>query len=371
MIQCYENIIGLAPVNTTCVPEMPPQYEGSKSGLYVSDLGVLDILGDEYKTSMLWDNLSEDRERATLAFIAETNTLLQRKVRHRMNPYTGKIGEPSGQGYTAYQNLAWRGIRIYCKNIPSAYIYLKSVYLSFNNSTDKILKIKDKYNNLLYENTAVHFSGGKATVGVNLKLPTADHFGSMEYFIYFDSVSGSGSLNNKIVCQDCTGFTAPFDKTNLPFYKQYKAGIGWANWMMIQGVDFNNDLNFDTFDSTVTVVKRDNSMSGIMLDMSVGCGIDEILCDQVKNFSVNAFSMSIAKAIQLKTAELFLTSILSSQKISRTTMINHEQVAAMRQEWRQECNEIINYVTSNIEVSENQCFDCRGLLDIGLGKIIS
>lgn len=375
-MSCYDNIIGLAPTNYKCIVEVPEELrdtvQKSISGLFISDLGVLDILGDEFRTSTMWTSLDQNRTQATLAFIAETNTLLQKKVRHRTNPYQGKIGEQTANSLVEYTGNKFQGVRLYCNNIKSAFIYIKNIELYFEGDNQRTLFIKDKYNNQIYFNDTIAPVNGKFIAKIDKKLLTANQDGSMEYFIYYNN-SESRAKNNRIVCPDCTGFKAPFDKTNLPFNQNYKSGIGWANWLMLQGIKFDNDSFFNVFDENVDVTwtAAQNAMNGIVLDVAIGCGIDDILCEQVQNFSINPFAMSIAKAIQLKTAELFTTYILSSNRISRTTLINHEQLAEMRQEWRMEYNEIINYITSNIEVSDSDCFNCRGLLDIGLGRILT
>lgn len=369
-MSCYDKIIGLSPtINFNCLPMLPTAMQGSKSGLYLSDLGVLDLIANDMSQPYIWDELDKAVKQAALFFTADTNALLQRKVSYKHLSFAGKIGEPNARA-SANTSRTYTGIRVACQGLNGSVLELRELELMFDTDFVTTIHIKNRNNQSVYYNDNVVVANGRAVVNVNLSLPTHDQMGAMDYFIYYES-QGNSYKNNRLVCSNCNGFAPVFNKANPHFNKGHRAGNAWANWLMIQGVDFDDDTYFDDFDS-ISSEKMDNAAKGIVLNINIGCRIDTIMCNEVQNFSINPFAMSIAKAIQLKAAELFTTMLLSTQKISRTTMINNEQITAMRQEWRQEYNnEIIPFITSNIEVSDNDCFHCKGFLDIRISSILS
>jgi hypothetical protein len=377
MANCYENIIGLTPENVACLPEVPTVETTSNSGLYITDIKPVDSLigiDDLYDTEgTVFTLLGKARSYAINSFIAETNALISKSVRMRQQAYLGKIGEPTAKDKVAASAFGWQGIHILCSSMFGATFTLKSIELIFEATGTKNVYLADKYNNVLMTATGVVLANGKGTIQANLTLPCYDNNGYAEYWIYYDNTANKAFANG-INC-GCTGFTPSFSKSSQHFGMGFTKGNGWANWLMIEGVQFSALNHFDSFDDYSaygTQARTNNVMNGIILDVSVGCSIESIMCDQVKDFYMNPFAMSIAKAIQLKSADLFTTSILSSAKISRATMINSEEMARARAEWRAEYLDILNYITQNVQIADqSDCFSCRPMIEMNVKPILS
>jgi hypothetical protein len=381
MPNCYENIIGLASEGNNCLPTLTDPQKTSNSGLYIADLEPIDSLIGinelSEETDYVWSLMEKARASATNFFIAETNGLLAKSVKLRQAAYSGKIGEPSAKELVTNEpaTYSWEGVHILCASMYGATFQLRSVDLVFENDNSRVLRVSDKYNNVLFEQTDIALTGGRATVQINLNLPCYDQNGYAEYWVYYDNDETNTPYANRINC-GCTGFTPAFDKSAPHFGKGYTKGNGWANWLMVEGVKFSQDDSFDDFDSwnlnDFPQERTQNVMNGLVLDVSVGCSIESIMCEQVAGFYINPFAMSIAKAIQLKSAELFTTAILSSAKISRATMINSEEMSTARQEWRMEYLDILNYITQNVQIADqSDCFSCRPMIEMNVKPILS
>jgi hypothetical protein len=377
----YNKIIGLSRTQHSCLPALTSEQLASDSGLYITDLVQLEsLLNVENLANSdagldLWDTMVMSRTQAASTFVAESNALMMTKVRAKLPGFNGLIGDSVGKGTIESDGHTYQGVHILCNPIEGAIITIKSIEIVFESyDTPVDLYIVNKRNKEVFISLDNVLVGGRKTIPVNISLPTFDAFGSAEYWILYKHEGGNVAYNNKIGC-GCNGFVPYFDKASPHFGRNYVKGNAWGNWIMVQGVKMTQEIgnvwDMAEFDDLTSKVLVDNAALGLSIDISVGCRIDSLMAESLKDYMVNPIAMSIAKAVQLKAAEQFSTLILTSQRLSRPILINHEQIAEMRAEWRIQYNEILDYITSNIQIEGSDCFNCRPLLDMRINSILS
>ncbi len=145
--ECYESIIGLTRSDCPCYTGMPDSAQDSLSGLYIDEL-----VGMSFIQSMtncdngndMFENMSKARDNAIASFQADTNALMLQNFKMRRNPFYGGIGRIV-ENNVALIDGNYLGVRMYCDNVKSGVLYIKSIGTIFKQTGAISLLI---YNNL-------------------------------------------------------------------------------------------------------------------------------------------------------------------------------------------------------------------------------
>jgi hypothetical protein len=72
----------------------------------------------------------------------------------------------------------------------------------------------------------------------------------------------------------------------------------------------------------------------------------------------------MALAIQHKGAALGIDKILSTSNLNRSVMIDREERLRERNEYLKTYGEMVNYIAENIDITQNDCYQCRDIYEM-------
>ena len=357
MTTCYNNIIGIARADCPCIPTDPPSgYNTSTSGLYLTDVAPFDSLQwDENCTDgSIWDLSAKAVSQAVTTFVADTNALLMRKFSPKREKFKGQIGEATGRE-TFNTEHTYAGNRLAFNPIRGGVAKITHIGTLFNGAGTVELNVYNALNELVATRTVDVLNGWKLNaLSTPITLETYIEFSPKhEYFIVYTYNASNKPRQNNINC-GCGGFVPWFD-TNKPMWAQHHPGNrSWANWVQVGGWSGDTLTDFDqTANSTST------QMNGLALQIELGCDVGQVLCNGSLDFETDPFALSIAYAIRYKAWELLAARLLSSNTITRQTVVNREMLQALKKEWNASYAENVNYITQEAQVRQNDCLACR------------
>jgi hypothetical protein len=133
---------------------------------------------------------------------------------------------------------------------------------------------------------------------------------------------------------------------------------GWSKWLM------PGNIETDTLDFTDLESTSGNNMNGLTFDISFWCDLSRQFCFDEPDLNDRQF-ISVAYAIQHISAYYLCTQILTSPNINRYTMINHEQLNALRQLHETKYKELITYLVETTDITNTDCLTCKNNIRIG------
>lgn len=359
---CYKSIVGLTRSSCECYGVIPDTASDSLSGLYLDELVALSFLQSMTNCdndNNLFVGMERARDNAITSFQADTNALLLQNFKMRRNPFTGGIGRatPSTQPLLTLGN--YLGVRMYCDNVKSGVLYIKSIGTLFNE--DGVVDL-DIYNNLgeklhtLALNTIAN-THKQNTVDIELPLHS-DYTDHLEYFFIYQLTDTHTPKVNDIKC-NCGSFKPRFD-CNKPYYNtKHETVYGWADWLMVGGI---NSVNLPKF--TDCGCSTNNHLYGLTFNVMLKCKIGEVLCQEQLDFEGNPLAAAMAIAIQNKAGENLVNWILQSGNLNRFTMINAEQLIEDAKDFKRTYNEMIKYIVESADITQNDCLACKDVYEM-------
>jgi hypothetical protein len=100
-------------------------------------------------------------------------------------------------------------------------------------------------------------------------------------------------------------------------------------------------------------------LNGMSLEVEAGCDMSAGLCGMVETFGANPFAMGVATAIQRRAAAILMRKRLSSSQPNRNNAVNREGIEKEVRTWEAEYLEVINYLSSNMPETANDCLECK------------
>ena len=362
---CYANIVGLYSGDCNCYDAAPAGYDISDSGLYLSDLlepSFIDGLLNCDQGASVWTLMEDVRDLAIRNFIADSNALMLQSNKLRRQPYYGGLGMSTFTRDLSVVNGYYAGARIITPIIRSGYLKIKKIGLLLNTTTPLTLDIYDRNGTNLYTlnlNATANIHTVNDITDITLPLYD-DYLDYMEYwFIY--TVNGFQPKNNGVYsCVTC--------ERNKPEWGQfiYSPKHKWSNWLNIGGFTSAALPNF--MNTTTSGV---SSLYGLTFQVELGCLVNEVFCKDQLDYEGNTLAQGMALAIQKLSAVYFIDKILTSPNLNRDIMINREQLGIMKQEWIAGYQEMIHYITDNIDVTATDCFECRDIIEMLHGGIFA
>lgn len=364
-ISCYDYIIGLYSGDCDCLDGRPVDYNVSDSGIYISDLlepTLINGLLNCDQGDSVWELMEFVRDLSIRYFIADSNALLLKSNKLKRNPYYGGLGSSVWTKDLSLTNLDYAGIRIMTPLIRSGYLKIKKIGLLLNSTQAVTVYIYDRNGTLLHT-LSLNSTANIHTLNdiTDITLPLFDEYlDYMEYFIFYQ-VNGFQPKNNGVIgCTSCQKNKPGWGTWN--FNHKYP----WVHWLNIGG--FHSTGLPDFMNSTQS---GSDYMNGLTFQVELGCLVNEVFCKDQLDYSGNTLAQAMAIAIQKLSASLFVDKILTTPNLNRFVMIDREQLTKSKEEWKQTYQDMINYIVDNIDITANDCFECKDIIEMIHGGIMA
>jgi hypothetical protein len=362
-------IIGLARQQCPCADTAPTNFNVSASGLYLTDLepfGMLEGLED-CEHGGTWAMLEAARYEAVQQFKTDMIALLSQRYKAMRAPFKGVLGEMGGT-VALESNKQYVGLRLYCGNIKGGILHLKELGTLFEADSSITLYIYNNLGELLH---TIHDADTKpnklSKSPLNITLPMSHDFTNhLEYFIIYEYDINNKPIVNKAHC-GCGGFN-PMYSTQRPYVSHSHTGSRqWAAWVMMGS--YESDTLTDFMNNTN---RAPNRFNGLVLNVEMYCKALELLTDDGDiNFDANPLAMAYATAVRFKAAEELANKLLLSNNLNRAVMINREQIASERENWRKQYLEVTRYLSQTMDISQNDCFCEKGGFEMQTNSIFA
>lgn len=359
--ECYNSIIGLTRTDCECYGVIPDDAADSLSGLYIDELvglSFIQSMTDCDNGNDLFQNMVKARDNAITSFQADTNALLLENFKMKRNPFKGGIGRAVSNNNVSLTTGNYLGVRMYCDNVKSGVLYIKSIGTLFKGVGVIDLMI---YNNLgkligtypLNTDTTLHVQNS-----VDIELPLhSDYNDHLEYFFIYQL----GAIEPKINDLKCScGSFKPVFNCKQPYYKyKHETVYGWADWLMAGGI---NSATLPDF--TDCGCSTNNYMYGLTFNVELRCKIGEVLCQEQLDFEGNPLAAAMAIAIQNKTGEWLGNWILRSGNLNRFTLLNTEQLIDDVAKFKATYEQMIKYIVESADITQNDCLACKDVYEM-------
>jgi hypothetical protein len=373
---CYEDIIGLYQGDCNCLDGRPAYYNVSDSGLYISDLlepKFIDGLLNCDQGDSVWELMEIVRNLAIRNFIADSNALLMKTSKLKRSPYYGGLGLSTYTKDLALQAGYYSGVRMISPLIKSGYLKIKKIGMLFNQTNVVNINIYDRNATLLYTldlNTTAN-AHNINDVSVSITYPVGateivlplfdDYLDYIEYWFVYQLPAGMQPKNNSLyACQSCLKSKPAWGD----FY--YSGKHPWTNWINIGG--FSTSGLPDFMDANYS---GSDYLNGMTFQVEMGCMVNEVFCKDALDFEGNTLAQAMAIAIQKLSAKLFVDKVQLSGNINWQRLINGEQLQKSKEEWQASYNEMISYIAENVNIDGNDCFECKDMIEMIKGGIMS
>ena len=354
---CYDNIIGLSRTECDCY-EDPAPYNYSASGIFLDELEPLKKLNGLLNCESgldLWLMLHRARQEAILQFIGDANAMLLKYNRLKRQPFYGAIGRVK---YTKNQVCTvgtHYGVRLYCADIVSGEMEIKKIGGLFAQTGNLDILIYNNLNELIDTVTIATTAGQHTLTTVNLKLPMhSKYVDNLEYFFVYQ-YAGNSPKNNDLHC-GCGGTKFYFNTMKPYFHTQTKQTDGWAKWVMA-GAYSGGVADFSDVTTTTS-----NNMYGLTLEVNFTCKVGETWCKDYLDFQANPLAAAMAFAIRYKAGEILIDRIMRSTNINRMVLMDAEQNQRDKEMFAAKYNEMMVYLTDNVDVTTTDCFSCKDII---------
>ena len=365
---CYGYIVGLYNGECPCYDFAPADYNESQSGRYLSDLfepKFIDGLLNCDQGDSIWTLMEDVREGAVRDFIADTNAVMMKVNRLKRQPYKGAIGRAGWTKDLSLEVGRYAGVRMFCADIVSGFIKIKKIGTLFGTTGTITLSC---YNNLgdLIETWTLDTTADThdVTTITELELPLHNAYvDNLEYWFIYEIPYNP--KDNNLLC-NCGKWRPVFNLSN-PYWHQIKSNkqYRWGDYLMAGGY-YGTLPNF--IDPPTTANDR---TYGLTFDVELGCKVGEALCLEELDYESNTLAGAMSQAIQKKMGAMFVDKILLSQNLNREILTMREDLAGFKNEWLKGYYEMINYIAENVEVENNDCFECRDLIEMSKGRILA
>lgn len=369
LYDCWDYVIGLYKGSCSCWdPKVPyhDDYDTSYSGLYLNKLAPLQSLRglENCENGHLWEMMVEARDEATINFVTDLNRSLSDRYTLRYRPFTGVIGRGNHNDDRAI-NANFAGVIIRCNPLKGAVMTLKGIETIFSHTGTVTVTIYDNLNTNHGSYILNTVTDTKTENDItDLELPMySDYIDTLEYYITYPVAD---QPRNNDLCCFCGSFK-PYYSLQSPYYtKQKKPVYGWANYVMVGGIEVDDVDFMDTDTVPVSIY-----MNGLILDVSFNCNFGKTYCDDSLDFEGDPIAAATAHAILYRSAFLLADAILMTGEINKHIMIHQEQMIEFQKEWVIKYNEMLKYISENVDITQTGCFGCRELNQIHRAGLLS
>lgn len=361
-LECYDYIIGLYSGDCECYDSRPDDYNESDSGLFLADLmepKFISALLNCDQGSGIWDLMVRARNLAIKNFIGDTNALLLKSNKLKRTPYYGALGRAVFTKSLTLTAGHYAGVRMFCADIVSGYMKVKSIGTLFDVTGPLTLWLYDKYGTLLQTfnlTTLANRHQVNAITPITLELHDK-YLNNCEYFWIYQ-VGAPMPKNNDLVCS-CERWLPVFNTDAPYYYSTSRQAKGWSRYLMAGGINSAAMPNFMDYGSSAS-----NYMYGLTFEIELGCKVGEVLCKDQLDFDGNTLAQAMALAIQRKAVVITIDAILGSQNLNRLVMIDREELLRKKAELEESYLTMVNFIAENVDITANDCFECRNIVDM-------
>lgn len=369
---CYSSIVGLSRTLCQCY-DIPSDASDSLSGLYIDELESLSAINSIVNCDNnqdLFEQLYRARESAIISFQADVNALMMQTFKLKRDTYKGGIGRATSKQNINQITGNYYGIRIYCDNVRSGMLHIKSIGALFSNDRSFDIYIYNNLGELVDSETIITQSNVLKQNPVDIELPLHNDYADyLQYFIIYQlGDPGYHALGNDLIC-GCDHFKANFDLRKPYFNNRYAdKKYDWAQWIMVGGYASNHLVPI--IDDCL-IGTANNLMYGLTLEVELKCKYNEVLCKDQLDFETNNLAGAMAIAIQHKAAQILGLWIIKSGNLSRWNMINGEQIVADIDRWGKTYADMVTFIATNADISTNDCLECRDVWEMAKHGIFS
>lgn len=357
---CLDTAIGLSRTECVCFEDTPTGYNISDSGYYIDEAEGFNLSmaqgSADCEQGGIWDILLKARENAIKDL--KGDLLVQLGVNYKKtiesNSYT--IGS---QKYTTSYNpgTTYAGVRIVPRQINNGVIKLNTVKLIMNTTGLIQLRLFNNLSSTPLQSFTISAVANQAisSAALNYSLPMYVSGEEIEYYLVYELPVSGLPLQNKIACSECLKW--PVTCCDSPcFGNRIVKDQLWNNDIMIGGIKGN------TWEELDEQTGSSNQNNGLILNITMACDYEDIICQNLDYGAGNlptATGMAIAKCLQLKSAAYTISTLLTSQQVSRLNMSNREEIGYLRSRYMKEYNDRIMWLAKNMDVSQNGCYTCE------------
>jgi hypothetical protein len=359
---CLDTAIGLSRTVCNCYEDTPPDYDVSDSGYYIDEAEGFNLsmagASEDCEQGSIWDILVKARENAIKDLKGDLLTQMGANYKKTLETNSYTIGSQKYETSGPYNpGTTYAGVRLVPRQIHNGVIKLNSVKLLFNTTGVIQCRIFNNLSSTPIQSFTVNCVANTASASsaLNYSLPMYVSGEQIEYYLVYELPGTGLPLQNKIVCSSCLKWEMKCCDTPC-FGNRIVRDQMWHNNLMIGAI------KGDTWEDLDGQTGLGNQMNGFILNITTACDYEEIICQNLDyglGSLPTANGMVIAKALQVKSAAYVISSLLTSQNISRLNMSNREEIGYLRSKYMKEYNDKILWLANNMDVSQNGCFYCE------------
>lgn len=346
-MECLDNIIGLSETTCPCFDDnKPDDANESESGIFLDQLDGFNLKviqsGDDCGKGGMWDRMTQAVRNAKVDTRKDLLGCIGQNYKPIHPIFSGQIGEADFKDPLTLSEQ-YAGVKIYASQLRGAYIYLKRIGIVVDTAVPVTVEVySTKFGGTLVNS---YTTPGPVTANVLtwlslstiLELPMFSYTSRMDYYVLLKLDGTYKPLDNRRDC-GCGGVQRPY-----------------LVWVDVQGERGTNVADIRSFNNTGRIY------NGIVVDLEVKCKTAELICNSERplDFDNDMFAQYLAYAIRFKAAVKLYSDVLSTTEINRESMMNRDEITAMRNQWITDYQACINYLCTIIPISTNDCLECR------------
>jgi hypothetical protein len=240
-ISCLDGVLGLSNCACPCLEDSAPEgYNDSLSGLYITDLVPMEMLGGTDKctdSGSPWNTVDRARTQGANMLMKDVRSGLMKRNQSTRPYYNGMIGEQTARDVRSIANT-YAGLRIWSPRNKGGKMRITRLGGIFNGDGTVEVGIYDRFNNQIGDAITITTSAGRyaytaCDITLNLWAEGAD---SAQYFLAYTVNQSNLPRANRLFCPTCSRKNLPVFSTLSPYTSKAAIGWtgpqGWANWVM-------------------------------------------------------------------------------------------------------------------------------------------
>lgn len=350
MIDCLQNIVGLAIANSNCLENSKPNDFGllndSKSGFYLTDrqfgAPLLDAVleaNDLQDGDNVWTTLIDIRNNAITSFQTDLQSTLKTHYNKR-DLWADEIGSRNANRTRKVGNFA--GIQIHPRWLKDYAYNITSLYAGFDTTGSVDVTVSSNNPDFEEQTFTLVTEAGKF-VKTTLETPLVLPFQSRakiydtnvsDRFIYNLSYQTEYlALDNQLRCTTC-------GRRRIERYDKFFNVGGFSSNSIPSGCATNG------------------AAMGLVLDGFLGCDNLNWICelDKIGRFDT---LQTVAECVLNKCVMLMCQHILDSSNTSFFTTLRREAIYGKRSHAKKEYEGLLNFITLNLPKGATDCYECK------------
>lgn len=376
---CLKNLVGLSRSDCSCFDtDRPTDFNISQSGLYISDglsLKVTDSASD-CEQGGVWDILETSRDRAINEFTMDYMHGIEARYGDKYTPFYSSnhkdrfIGKKNINSAFVSPISDFAALRLDPKCIKGGILTIEGVELALRDisipttvdvnlfSSEDLLNPIDVVSIKLTAINTFTYEAFSTPFQIDLSDSDFDN-GEINYFLAYKIPQGAKVPRTKI-----------YDGCNCSKGSKIKYNP-WAQYLDAYGVSSDE---FNTLDRA----KYTNSFTmGLRVKATASCNKITWLCELANDFSELMtlgdkdfkYASDLAQIINVRAKEIVLDTVLRSPNINRLTMFAKDGVRDLRNRYRKQYSEYLQWFLQYMPLHRNDCLTCHNNRNVSKNTI--